>query len=115
MLNGQPLWVAVLFEDVDRAPVGEGGHREAGHAGKGLPVVQGRREHATGLRKKALRFLAPPYLLLRLFALGYVLEVHREPLRGWVGPPRYPRVEDRGNGLELGGEAPLHRTHYLPV
>src|SRR5215212_3840303 len=96
-------------------PVGEGGYREACHAREGLPVVQGGGENVAGLRKKALRLLAPPQLLLCLFALGYVPEVHRESPRGGVGPARHPSAEDRGYGLELGGYALLHGPLYLPA
>src|SRR5918995_79524 len=108
MLDGQPLRVAVFFEDVDRAPVGERGHRETGHAGEGLVVVEGGGEHGARLAEKALR-------LLSTLAFGYVPEVHGQPFPGRVGPPRHPRATAGEHRLELGGDALLHGALYLPV
>src|SRR5919112_2003282 len=79
MLDGEPPGHSVLFDDMHRAPVGEGGYREARHAGQGLVVVQGGGDHGARLDEKALRLLVPA-------VLGLVPEVHREPLPGGIGP-----------------------------
>jgi hypothetical protein len=101
MLDGEPLEYAALFDDVYRAPVGEGGHGEAGHAGEGLVVIKGRGEHGARPDEEALRLLGP-------VLPGDVPEVHRKPFPGRVSPSSHPSAVVGEPGLELGSDALPH-------
>src|SRR5215207_4374631 len=73
MLHSEPLDGAVLLHDVDGAPVREGWHREVGHIGERVPVIERRRERRAALRQEAQH-------IVRVLALRRVVRHHREAL-----------------------------------
>jgi len=71
MLHGEPLDRAVVVQYVDGAPVGQSGHREAGHVGQRGPVVERGGERRTALGQKAEHVVC-------VLALTNVLHKHRK-------------------------------------
>src|SRR5215207_7170726 len=73
MLHSEPLDGAVLLHDVNGAPVGQDGYRDACHVGQSVPVIEGRRERRAALGQKAQH-------VVRVLALRRVVHHHREAL-----------------------------------
>src|SRR5215207_4143809 len=71
MLHSEPLDGAVLLHDVNGAPVGQDGYREACHVSQSVPVIEGRRERRAALGQEAQH-------VVRVLALRRVVHHHRE-------------------------------------
>src|SRR5919106_3893752 len=71
MLHSEPLDGAVLLHDVNGAPVGQDGYREACHVGQSVPVIEGRSERRAALGQEAQH-------VARVLALRRVVHYHRE-------------------------------------